>query len=127
MVKKYVSNSKFVDLVCGTFILTFCFILVSDLSNPLLRSFDSFWLSYADKGTTRTYNFVSLIVKLKLLELASTFSVPSTDKTQCFVHLRFNFTFQLINDISSDYLDILMAQQLLHFLEFHLLDLDSIE
>ena len=29
-------------------------------------------------------------------------SVPDTDKTQCFVHLNFNSTLQLINGISSD-------------------------
>ena len=39
----------------------------TDLSNPLLRNFDSFRLSLAEKTTTGTNNFVSLIVKVILL------------------------------------------------------------
>ena len=74
----------------------------NDLSNPLLKSFDSFWLFFADKVTTWTYSFLSLIVKILLLDLASSFSLPIADKTQWFVHLSFNSTFQLINGISSD-------------------------
>ena len=37
-----------------------------------------------------------------LLELASLLSAPAAEKTQSFIHLSFNSTFQLINDISSD-------------------------
>ena len=48
---------------------------------------------------------MSLIVKITLLLLSSflllALRVPATRKTQCFVHLSFNSTFQLINDISS--------------------------
>ena len=40
-----------------------------DLLNSLLRSLDSFWLSFADKVTKWRYSFVSFIVKLVLLEL----------------------------------------------------------
>ena len=69
---------------------------------PLLRSFDSFWLSLADKVTTGTYNFASFIVKILLLssKLPWALSVPATEKTQCFVYLSFNSTLQLINGIS---------------------------
>ena len=98
-----------------------------DLSNSLLRSFNNFWFSFSNEVTTWTYNFVSMVVKTTLLELASIFSVPSTNKTQCFVHLSFNFTLQLINGISSakNYLDILLAQGLLHIVE--LLYLERVE
>ena len=77
---------------------------LTDLSNPLLRCFDSFWLSLVDKVTTGTYNFVSLIVKIMLLSslLPLALSAPATDKTQCFVHLSSNSTLELINRISSD-------------------------
>ena len=53
-------------------------------------------MSLADKVTTGTYNFLSLIVKIILSLL------PAADKTQCFVHISFNSTLQLINGISSD-------------------------
>ena len=36
----------------------------TDLSNPLLRSFANFWLSFADKMTTGKHNFVPLLVKI---------------------------------------------------------------
>ena len=72
------------------------------LSEPLLRSFDSFWLSFADKVTAGWYNFVSLIVKIILLELAFVLSLPATDKTQYFVHLSFNSILELVNGILSD-------------------------
>ena len=68
-------------LICRIFILTFCFIFISvNLSfNPLLRNFDSFWLSFTDKATTETDNFVLLIVKITVLELALlTMSVAKT-------------------------------------------------
>ena len=70
----------------------------TDPSNPLLRSFDSFWLSLTTSGL---YNFVSLIVKTWPV-LASAFLVPFEAKTQYFVYLSFNWTMQLINGISSD-------------------------
>ena len=69
--------------------------------NLLLRSFDTSWLSFADKVTTGRYNFESLIVKIILLESALVLSTPPIVKTQCFVHLSFSSIFQLINDISS--------------------------
>ena len=61
-------------------------------------------MSLADKVTTRTYSFVSLIVKIILLALALSLalSLPAADKTQYFIHLNFNLIFQLINGISSD-------------------------
>lgn len=37
-------------------------------------------MSFADKMTIGTYNFVSWIVKIMLFELALAFSGPSTDK-----------------------------------------------
>ena len=92
-------------LVChDVFILTFCFIFIPihRSFNPLLRRFDSFWLSFADKMTIEIYNFVSLIVKVILLKLASLFSLPFADKAQRLVYLSFNSTLHLINVLSSD-------------------------
>ena len=74
----------------------------TDLSNSLIRSFNSFWLSF-----TGNYNFVSLIVKIILLELASSLSLPPIAKTQCFVHFSFHSTLELINDISFDHQKLL--------------------
>ena len=37
-----------------------------------------------------------------MIELTSLLSLPFVDKTQYFVHLSFNSTLQLINEISSD-------------------------
>ena len=53
----------------------------TDFSNPLLRNFDSFLLPFAYKVMTGTYNFVSLIVNIILLEsiLASSFSLLNED------------------------------------------------
>ena len=45
---------------------------------------------------------MSLIVKIKLLELASSLSLLFPNKTQWFVHLSFNLTLHLINSILSD-------------------------
>ena len=76
-----------------------------DLSNLLLRNFESVWLSFTDKVTTGTYNFVSFLVKIILLELAPSLSLlptSATGKTQCFFHLSFDSTLQLMNDISGD-------------------------
>ena len=61
---------------------------------------DSFWLFFADKVTTGTYNFASLIVKIILSALPLSF--PFAEKTQYFVHLSFNSILQLINGISND-------------------------
>ena len=68
----------------------------------MLRSFDSFSLSLANQVATGTYSFVSLTVKIILSRLAAVLSTPAADKTQCFVHLGFNSTFQVINGISTD-------------------------
>ena len=57
--------------------------------------------------TTGTYNFVYLIVRIILLELASAFSAPAEAKTQCFVYLSFNSTLPLINGISNDHQKLL--------------------
>ena len=52
--------------------------------------------------TTGTYSFVSLVVKIILLEFTLLFLIPSKGQIQYFVHVRFNSTLQLINGISSD-------------------------
>ena len=44
----------------------------TDLSDPLLKGFDSFYSSFANKVTTGTYSFVYLIAKIILSVLAST-------------------------------------------------------
>ena len=61
-------------------------------------------MSSVNEVTRGTYNFVSLIVKIILLEsaLVLSFSLPRIDKTLFFTHLSFNSTLQLINDSSSD-------------------------
>ena len=51
---------------------------------------------------TGTYNFVSLIEKMILLELASLLLAPAVDKTQHFIYLSFNSILQLINGILKD-------------------------
>ena len=81
---------QFLEKFCN-----FCFL------NPLLRSFNNFWFSLADKVTRGTYNFVPLIVKITLLALSLPLSLPFPGKTQYFVHLSFNSIFQLLNGISS--------------------------
>ena len=43
-------------------------------------------MSFGDKVTTGTYNFVSLIVKIILLGSAVVSSTPPVAKTQCFLH-----------------------------------------
>ena len=57
--------------------------------NSFLKTFDSFWLSFAETFTTGACNFVSLIVKLVLSELELSLSLPPLAKTPCFVHLSF--------------------------------------
>ena len=74
----------------------------TDLSNPLLKNVDSFWLSLADKVITGTYILLSLIVKIMLLGLAFVLLAPAANKTKYFVYLSFISTLQLINDISND-------------------------
>ena len=54
------------------------------------------------KLTTGRYNFVSLILKIILLELTFSLSAAAADKAQYFVHLRFSFMLQLVNGISND-------------------------
>ena len=67
---------------------------------------------------------MSLIVKIILVgSLLLTLSTPAANKAKLF-HLCFISILQLINSISRDLqklLKYLMAQQLLHFIEFHLL------
>ena len=48
----------------------------------LLKNIDSFWLSFADEATTRTNNFVSLLVKSELSGLSFSLSLPAAGKTQ---------------------------------------------
>ena len=94
----------------------------TDLSNTLLRSFDSFWLSFADRMTEGTYNFVSFIEKIILLQLALVLSTPAAPKTQCFAYLSFNSTLHLIISISNDLQKLLRyfnGEALFHSLEFH--------
>ena len=86
------------------------------LLKPLLKRFESFWLSFVDKAPTRTYNSVSLTVKIILSELASSFSVPAEAKILCFAYLNSNSTLQLINGIliiSKYCQDASMAKQFL--------------
>ena len=52
--------------------------------------------------TTGRYNIVSFIVKIRLSGLSFVLSLPTAVKAQCFVHLSFNSTLQLINCTSSD-------------------------
>ena len=55
-------------------------------------------MSFADKVTTGLYNFVSLIVKMILIALASsliTFSVSPVEKT---IHCLFKFEFYFPNN-----------------------------
>ena len=59
-------------------------------------------MSFADKTIIETYGFVSLIVKITLLGLASVLSFSAAAKTQYFVHVSFNSTFQLTNGISNN-------------------------
>ena len=70
------------------------------------------------------HNFVSFIVKIKLLLslLPLTLSVPPTDKTQCFDHLSFSFTLQLINGTSRDLQNLLKCfngTSVVAFFKFH--------
>ena len=67
----------------------------------MLRSFDSFRLSFADKVTTGTYNFVSFIVKIILLELASLLSPPTAVET-VLCPLKFYFYLEINQFILSD-------------------------
>ena len=97
---KFDSRKYLNSFVVFLFSLFALYSFKSDLSNPLLRSFDNFLLSLVDKVTTGTYNFVSEIVGLASSLI--TFSVPPVERTQYLVHLSFNSIFQLINGISSD-------------------------
>ena len=67
------------------------------------EGFTVFDLFFANKTTTRTCYFEPLIVKMILIELRLTFSIPTAAKTQYFVHLSFNSTFQLIIGIVSNH------------------------
>ena len=50
---------------------------------------------------------MSFIVKIILFESLLTLSLPLVEKTQYFVHLSFNSTFQLINGILNDLQNLL--------------------
>ena len=52
--------------------------------------------------TTGTYSFVYLIAKIILSVLASTLSLPISEKIKWFDHLSFSLVLKLINDIYSD-------------------------
>ena len=96
---------QLMDYFSCLFILTFCFIIIpmNWSFKSFLRSFDNFWLFFAEKVITRAYNFVSLIVKLILLELTLSLSAPAAaEKTQWLVHPSFNWTLHLMNGISND-------------------------
>ena len=54
----------------------------ADLSNPLLRRFESFRLSFPDKVTRGTYNFVSFVAKITLVELGSSLLLSFADKAK---------------------------------------------
>ena len=58
-------------------------------------------IAFADKVIAGAYNVLSLIVKITS-EVASALSASAAATIQYFVHLSFNATFQLLNDISSD-------------------------
>ena len=85
-------------VVISVLLFALCSFQQTDLSNPLLRSYDSFWFSLADNVTTGTYKFESLIVEIILLPLKLsltlplTLSAPAADKTKYFVNLSFNST-----------------------------------
>ena len=96
--RKYLYS--FAESLFWLFVL--CWSQLSNLSNPLLRSSDHFWLSCVDKVTTGIYNFASLKVKVIFLRLPSVLSAPAAVKTQYFFRLCFNYTLQLIKGISSD-------------------------
>ena len=74
----------------------------ADLSNPLLRSANSYWFSLVDNMTTGTSNYLSLIVKILLVQLALLLSLPVVDKAQWLVHWSLNYALQLIIGTSSD-------------------------
>ena len=103
----------------------------TDLSNPLLWTFNNVWFYLADRFTTGTCNFVSLIVKVILLPLLSLslwlrLSLRAADKTKYLVHLSFNFTLQLINGILCDlqkFLKYLNGTAIITYLKFSLLHL----
>ena len=50
--------------------------------NPLLNSFDSFSLSFADKVTIEKYSSVYFIVTIILLDLTALLSAHAADKIQ---------------------------------------------
>ena len=96
-------------LIClfSLFVLFLFQYTYTDLSNSLLRSFDNFWLPFAVEMTKGICECVYFTVKTIFLELApsslSALAAPSTDKSQCFAHVNFNSTLQLINGILSDF------------------------
>ena len=91
-------------LVCHILILTFVSMLITMhwSLKSFIKHFGSFWLSFADKVSKGTYNFLSLVVWIILLELTLPLPWQFADKTQWLVHLSLNSTLQLINGLSSD-------------------------
>ena len=94
----------------------------TNLGNLFLTSFDTFLLPFGIFTTAGTFNFVSLIVKITFLGLVSSASLSSVNKAQCYVYLSSYLTEQF-RMIFKNYLNILIAQQMLHLLEFHLRNL----
>ena len=76
-------------LICCIFVITFCFMLI-----PIHLSLESYAkeFSFAYKEMTRTYNYVSFMSKVRLLESALLSSTLAGAKTKCLVHLIFSST-----------------------------------
>ena len=104
--RRKTSSRRLQDILIKTniFILSFSLIIISInwSFKSVAKKFWQFLLFLADKVTTGTYDFASLIVKVIFLESAFSLSAPGTGKTQYFVYLIFNSTSQLINGISKD-------------------------
>ena len=89
--------SKKFDFIVKQFLDNKCSITLETLEN------NKIWICRKHSHPfTIIYNFLSLVIKMILLELAFGLSAPAADKTEYFVHLSFSFTLQLINSISSD-------------------------
>ena len=73
----------------------------TELSNTLLRSFGSFWWSFANKVTTWTYTFVSFVVKISTIIIIS-ISRTKGRQNRISINLSFSSTSWLTNGISSD-------------------------
>ena len=75
----------------------------TDLSNHLLKSSDSFWLSFADKKTTEAYNFVSdsknIIIRISINIFITNHRLNTM---LCAFKFQFNFA---INQCHVEYLE----------------------